>query len=98
MDDDTKRTVSRRVEFDWSVEERQRLRRKAAFRSTSRAHVTGFASPDSAADSTSRFSAAVIGIFIESVRRSIAALGGLPRIRFNIRTNYFASSMVFVDG
>lgn len=34
-----------------------------------------------------------MGIFIESVRRSMAALGGLPRMGFNIRIKYFRSSI-----
>lgn len=52
-------------------------RRLAAFKSTSRAHVTGFASSCSAAAWIAAFSSAVSGSFMLDVRRSSGFLGGL---------------------
>jgi hypothetical protein len=73
------------------------LRRLAALKSVSRAHVTGLASSDSAADSICFFSASVIGISIMAVLRSLGFLGGLPRlvsIQINISIKNSASTLV----
>lgn len=72
------------------------LRRLAALRSTSLAHVTGFASSDSAADMICCFSDSDSGIFISSVRRSPGLLGGLPRfvsMSLNIPIKIVTSSL-----
>jgi len=53
-------------------------RRFAARSNTSRAHVTGFSPTASAASCIWYFSSAVIGSFIDSVRRSSGAFGGRP--------------------
>lgn len=55
-------------------------RRFAALRSTSLAHVTGFASSASAAACICSRSCSVIGISIAAVLRSLGFLGGLPRL------------------
>lgn len=56
------------------------LRRFAALRSTSLAHVTGFTSSDSAAACICCLSSSVIGMSIAAVLRSLGFLGGLPRL------------------
>jgi hypothetical protein len=60
------------------------LRRFAALKSVSLAHVTGLASSAWAARSISVFSSADRGIFMLSVLRSFGAFGGLPRVSMMI--------------
>lgn len=64
------------------------LRRLAALKSVSLAHVTGFASSDSAAALICSRSSSVMGICIPSVLRSLGFLGGLPRL-FSMRINIY---------
>jgi hypothetical protein len=62
------------------------LRRFAALNKVSLAHVTGLASSASAALSISAFSTSESGSFMDSVRRSSGAFGGLPRL-FSMKIN-----------
>jgi hypothetical protein len=69
------------------------LRRLAALKSNSLAHVTGLASSASAAALICSRSSSVIGICIPAVLRSLGFLGGLPRL-FSMRINIYRKNPV----